>query len=162
MNDLLAFAENEGKENIKNHLSAADGLAKEANSTLTLLLAISSGALAYAVKLAGMNVITELFISVVIVTIYLFSISAMLVIKCLIIGEFPNTANEPVNLYQKEFSAEKIREAELGNLQERIKQASKRNNITAIWLNRTRLMATLTPAIFIIAFIVAWGLCGLS
>lgn len=162
MNDLLVYAETAGMENIRRHMDAAGGLAKEANTTLTLLLAISSGALAYAVKLAGVAGAISLFATMVVVTAYLFCLSAVLVKTCLIIGEFPNPANEPMNLYQKGFSVEQIREAELKNLQARIKQASQRNTVTAVWLNRVRLAATATPIVAIGAFIVAWGLCDLS
>jgi len=48
---LLDYAESAGLENLRNHLVAADSLSKEANTTLTILLAGSAGSLAYAVKL---------------------------------------------------------------------------------------------------------------
>lgn len=159
MTELLLYAERAGLENMRGHKASADDLAKEANLTLTVLLAVSSGALAYSVKLAEIGASKTLLAGMIATTAYLFVCCALLINNCLMIGEFPSTTNEPENLYQSDFTIDQIREAELQNLQARINAASRRNATTATWLNRVRLAATVTPIVLLIAITVAWAGC---
>lgn len=145
-NDLLEYAESAGLENLRNHVAAADTLAKEANTTLTVLLAGAAGSLAYTLKLLDGSS-ASLSIGLATACFYLFALSASLVWRCMKIDALPNTTNEPQNLYQADYSITQIREAELKNIQNRIRQADQRNTKTAYWLNRIRLFATGTPLV---------------
>jgi len=68
----------------------------------------------------------------------------------------PSPTNEPLNLYQNDFTLQQIRQTELNNIQIRIQQATERNGATAYWLNRVRLLATSTPLVFGLAIFFSW------
>jgi hypothetical protein len=131
MNDVLEWVEKAALENMRGHAQAAETLSKEATQTLTVLLAMLSGALAYAVKSVS------LWMPVMLVF-YLFALCVILVTKCMMIGEFPAITNEPNNLMQDGYELDVLRKVELRNIQQRIDQAGKRNTVTAKWLNRVR------------------------
>ena len=153
MTTLLDYAEAEGKENLRGHNAEATNLEKASSGTLTILLAITSAGLGYCFKFTPREFTSPLFISLASVLIYLLSITIILVLKCLIVGEFPSVANEPLNLYQKEYLADQIREVELKNVQARIEEAKKKNAKTAGWLNSVRLLAALAPLFMGLIFI---------
>lgn len=142
MNETLDWIERAALENMRGHLQSADTLAKEATTTLTILLAALSGAFGYALTDSDYRV------SAVALTGYLFVLCAMLVTRCMKIGEFPATTNEPRNLNQEGFPLDALRKVELRNIQDRIDQAARRNAITAQWLNRVRIGAICSPIIF--------------
>ena len=48
---MLDYAEQAGLENIKFHIACADSITKEANTTLTILLAAGGASLGYGMKL---------------------------------------------------------------------------------------------------------------
>jgi hypothetical protein len=88
--------------------------------------------------------------------VYLFSLSALLVWHCMKVADMPSPTNEPLNLYQNDFTLQQIRQTELNNIQIRIQQATERNGATAYWLNRVRLLATSTPLVFGLAIFFSW------
>ena len=156
MNDVLEWIEKAALENLRGHLQIADVLAKEAATTLTILLAALSGAFGYALT------VSEYRIGSVVLTAYLFVLCVVLVTRCMMIKEFPATTNEPRNLNQQGFALDALRSTELKNFQLRIDQAAQRNAITAQWLNRVRLGAIGSPLIFTISISAAAlvHLCG--
>ncbi|HEX5338937.1 MAG TPA: hypothetical protein VFW53_10920 [Gallionella sp.] len=149
MKELLDWTEKAALENLKFHLQNADNLAKEANTTLTVLLAALGAALAYTLKASDSGIVTTATIGVAVLTLYLTSLCGLLVFKCMKIAPIPAPANEPRNLYQKDFEFDALREVELSNMQERIDQAVARNDGTTAWLNRVRIGAVLSPFIFL-------------
>ena len=148
MNDVLEWVEKAALENMRGHAQSADALAKEAGTTLTILLAMLSGAFAYALRASDL-------VGAVALTAYLFALCVVLVINCMMIGEFPAITNEPRNLNQKGYDLDAIRSVELRNIQERIDQAARRNAITARWLNRVRIGAICSPLVFAVAIFAA-------
>jgi hypothetical protein len=156
MNELLDWAEKAGLENLQFRLQNAETLAKEAASTLVILLAGMGGAMAYAVKGFEQETPTALAIGAAALSVWLMIVGGLLVVFCMLTTSLPTPTNEPMNLYQKNFSLEAIREVELRNLQERIKQTAARNHRVAAWLDRTRLLALASPLIFTIAA-AAWA-----
>jgi hypothetical protein len=149
MKELLDWAEKAALENLKFHLQNADNLAKEANTTLTVMLAALGAALAYALKAFDSGVATTTTAGAVGLTLYLTAVCGLLVFKCMKIAPIPAPTNEPRHLYQKEFELDALREVELTNMQERIDQAVARNDGTTAWLNRVRVLAVLSPLIFL-------------
>jgi len=145
MNDILDWVEKAALENIRGHSQTADILAKEAATTLTILLAALSGAFGYAVSSFDYR------IGAIALTAYLFMLCVLLVTRCMKIKEFPSTTNEPKNLNQEGYPLDALRKVELRNIQERIDQAAQRNAITAQWLNRVRIGAICGPLVFAIA-----------
>jgi hypothetical protein len=151
VNNVLEWVEKAALENMRGHAQAADTLAKEAATTLTILLAILSGAFAFSLRTSDYQY------GAISMTAYLFLLCVLLVIKCLVIREFPAVTNEPKNLYQEGYDLDALRKAELRNMQERINLAAGRNTVTAQWLNRVRIGTIFSPLVFVSA-IYAWGL----
>jgi len=142
MNETLEWIEKAATENLKGHSQTVDTLAKEALTTLTILLAALSGAFGYALTASDYR------IGAVVLTIYIFVICVTLVTRCMMIEEFPAITNEPRNLKQDGFPLDILRSVELQNMQCRIDMAAQRNAITAQWLNRLRIAAICSPLIF--------------
>lgn len=140
-------------ENLKGRRETADILAKEAATTLTVLLAGIGGSLAYAVKLLnGESSMTV--IAAAAVCSWLTVLAMALVVTCLKIKGIPAVYNQPGELLKRASSGESFdewRRGELRNIQARIEIAVKRNDDTARNLNRIRILAVCTPLIAILA-----------
>lgn len=150
MTDLLDWVEKQALENLRFRIQDADNLTKESNTTLTILLAGMGASLAYGIKLLDANSESWILLAVFMFSAYLLVLCMLLIFKCLKISAIPAPTNEPQNLYQVEFSLEALREVELKNLQERINETVRRNDMVATWLNRIRLLAVCSPIIFIL------------
>ncbi|NMK45535.1 hypothetical protein HG262_04800 [Achromobacter sp. Bel] len=85
----------------------------------------------------------------------MYVLCAVLVLRVLQAKDLPALYNEPMNLYQKQYSLETLREGELKNVQERIDKTTARNNATAKSLNRIRLWAVASPLAFLIGVTLA-------
>lgn len=155
MSELIEWAEKAGLENLRFRLQNSEILAKEASSTLTILLAGMGGSLAYAAKGFEQASLDPLAIGAVALAAWLMITGCLLVTFCMLTTSLPVPTNEPRNLYQKEFAIEVVREVELHNIQERITQTIARNHRVAAWLDRTRLLLLGSPVIFAIAAL-AW------
>lgn len=150
--DVLEWAEKAALENIRYQLQSTDTLAKEANTTLTILIAALGAAFAYAITggryAAAATVLTG----------YLAAACIVLVTKCMMIDEAPAPTNEPRNLVQVGYTLEAMRRAELRNAQERIDRVVQRNDRTALWLNGVRVAAVCAPVVFAVTAFVASAL----
>jgi len=154
MSELLNWAETAGIENLRQQRIAADFLRKEGVTTLTILLAGATGALAYAIK--GFDQETAWLASgALAMSLYLYALAAVNVFLVMYIQGFPALYNEPVNLYQKQYSLDALREVELKNLQGRINDAVERNSCQQKRLNAIRIWAVCSPLAFGLA---AWML----
>lgn len=139
-------------ENLKGRRETADILAKEAATTLTVLLAGVGGSLAYGVKILDGDT-SNTVIAAAIVCIWLTLLAMGLVLLCLRIGSIPAVYNEPGKLLERFNSLESFdiwRHGELNNIQERIELAVRRNNSTARNLNFVRILAVCTPFIAVL------------
>ncbi len=154
MSELIDWVEKQALENIRFRLQNSENLAKEASTTLTLLLAGIGGALAYAVKGFEADPISNLTAGAVALAAWFMIVAMLLVFHCLMTKSLPVPTNEPSNLYNKQMDFLQLREAELRNLQERISQITDRNHRYAAWLDRVRLIAIASPLVFAIA---AWA-----
>ncbi|MBA1446614.1 MAG: hypothetical protein M3H12_07765 [Chromatiales bacterium] len=156
MTGLIDWVEQAALENIRFHLQVTETLAKEAASTLILLLAGMGGALAYAVKGFEQATLTSLAVGAGMLSAWLMVVGCLLVIKCLLSTWLYAPTNEPKNLYQKDYSLDEMHEAELRNMQVRIEQVIMRNHRVAAWLDRSRLLALASPVVFVIAAAFSW------
>lgn len=145
MSDLLEWAEKQALENLRFHIQTAEQLAKDANSTLTLLLAGVGGLAAYLVKLLEGKADAVWIGAVGAFVVTLAVLAAVLIFNCLKTAPIDPPTNEPRNIYQPSFSWEALREAELHNIQGRIDQVVKRNRRVATWLDYVRLLAVCSP-----------------
>ncbi|MDP1586609.1 MAG: hypothetical protein Q8M07_02600 [Prosthecobacter sp.] len=151
MSELIDWAERAGLENLKFRLQNSEALAKEASSTLTVLLAGVGGSLAYAVKGFERDVVSPLVVGAAAMSGWLMLAGCLLIVFCMLTTSLPAPTNEPKNLYQKTFAIELLREVELENIQERIEQTAARNHRVAAWLDRCRLLVITSPLIFVVA-----------
>lgn len=143
------WIEKAGIENLKQRIASADILAKEAASTLTVLLAGAGGSWAYAAKLLD-EAATRGGVAAFFAGTWLTVLAAMLVMSCMRIGPIPAVYNQPGQLLRRASSGETFeqwRVGELENIEARIKQITARNDATARRLNRIRIFATLTPVL---------------
>lgn len=149
MNTELDFFEAEAKENAAFHITCAETLMREANTFLNLLLAGAGGALALMVTLAEKLAPTWQTFGTAAISVYLFLLVGLLLLKCLRVRPIYPPANEPKNLMQEDFSIEQIRKAEMKARQFCIDANRHRNDEVGLWLNRCRGMTAATPLIFL-------------
>jgi hypothetical protein len=151
MSDFVDWVEQQALENLRFHIQSAELIAKEANTTLTVLLAGVGGASAYAVKLLEAGRPLWLLIAAVVFGVCLLLLSAWLIRGCLKIEAIHAPTNEPRNIFQPSFALTSLKEVEFDNIQQRIDQTARRNERVADRLNRIRLLSLLTPLIAAVA-----------
>jgi hypothetical protein len=143
------WIEKAGIENLKGRIATADTLAKEASATLTIFLAGAGGAWAYAVKLLD-ETATRGGVAALIAAVWLTLLAMILVLRCLRIEAIPAVYNQPGQLLQRQQAGETLDEwkrVELENIEARILDAVRRNDLMAKRLNDLRMLATLTPVL---------------
>lgn len=151
----LDWIEKSAIENLKGRVATADTLAKEAVTTLTVLLAGAGGSFALAIKSFDENANAG-SMAALIASMWLTGLTIFLVCWCLRIIEIPAVYNQPKQLLGRAAhgaSFEAWRRHELTNIEKRIGDAVARNDLIADRLNLIRILATLTP---ILAAISAW------
>ncbi|WP_434668008.1 hypothetical protein P5W99_36570 [Paraburkholderia sp. A3BS-1L] len=152
-------------ENLKAHHATADIIAKEAATTLTVLLAGAAGGLAYAGKALDSHSWSWFAFGAVAFTAWLTWLCYRCVKECLMIAPMPQIYNEPRNLEAPELTLNQLRESEIQGLQDRIDQAAKRNGELSNRMNRIRELAVASPLVFAISALVwavgyFWGASG--
>jgi len=152
--ELMSWAEQEAKENIRFRLHISELLAKSAETTLVMVFAGMGGAMAYVVHHAD-HLTAWHVVGAVAVAAWLMAAACILVLFCMMAMDLPVPANEPKNLYQTDYDTVALRKVELENVQERIDAVKYRNQYIAGWLNRARLMAVATPVVFIVVSVLA-------
>lgn len=145
----LEWIERQAQESLKARFATAEILAKEAQTTLSVLLAGVAGSAAYAAKIFEAGPLGSVTIAWVAVSIYLTVLCNLLIHLCMKFDSFPALWQDPKNLMQPSYSLDSLREAEVKNIGERIADATKLNAIRAKRLNRIRTAAALSPLIFI-------------
>lgn len=136
-------------ENLKGRTATADTLAKEASTTLTVLLAGIGGSLAYAIKALEGDV-TYAGVAATVACGWLVLLSALLVHFCMMVRPIPAVYSQPAGLLKRReagASFEIWRYGELLNIEDRIQEAITRNRRVATKLNLVRTLAYLTPVV---------------
>lgn len=158
MSELLDLAEKAGRENMRERIEVAGMIQREANTVMALMLTGAGAALAYAGSDKGMNPgITGVALAV---CLYLFLLAGVLSWKCLAIAPYPSAFNEPKSLHKPEYRVEQLRQWELENLQQRIREAAAINNRRGYWLNWCRFAAAFTPLAALIGWAAAYLVGG--
>ena len=152
----IEWIERGGQENLRFRLQNAETLAREAQQTLTVLLAGMGAALAYVVRGMESGAMTAIGAGVAALTFWLMLAAGTLVVKCVLSRDLQVPGNEPDNLWQEGWSHEKERIGELKSLQTRIVLTCTRNQAVSAWLDRVRLMAVASPAVFLLSAL-AWA-----
>lgn len=157
MSQLLDWAESAGLENLKFRLQNSETLAKDASTTLTMLIAGIGGTLAYVVKGLEAPQITAITYGLAALSLWLMIVATLLIVKCILTTSLETPTNEPKNLYQKDYDIELLRVVELDNIQLRIDRTTIRNAKVANWLDNCRIALVLSPVVFVVVTIVAWA-----
>jgi hypothetical protein len=149
---LLEWAEKRGIENLSDHLQAVDNLKRESERTLTVLYAAFGATLAYVIKNLDKSKFSASVVGAIAMLSWLFFLSGWLILFCLKVKPAPSARNEPQNLiYKIQPVADAITE-EIENMKSRIARATERTGSLSWHLNRVRLAALLSPAIFALGF----------
>ena len=151
----LEWIEKQAQESLKSRFATADLLAKEAQTTLTVLLAGVGGSAAYAAKIFESSTPGPVAIASAAVCAYLIALCVLLVLRCMMFQSFPALSQDPKNLMHPAYSLDEIREEELKNIGERIAEAKEINDERAKRLNGFRIAAALSPVVFVVAASVA-------
>lgn len=150
---MLEWIEKQAQESLKARFVTAELIAKEAQTTLTVLLAGVGGSAAYAAKILEPGSTSPVSIAAAIVCVYLVVLSIVLVVGCMTFQSYPALYQDPKNLMHPAYSLDEVREQEVNNVGERITEAKTINDTRASRLNRLRISAALSPVIFAAA---AW------
>lgn len=142
--DKLAFAEAEARRNFEGRSATATELRKEGHWLLLLLLGGAGAALSFA---AGPDESAYLRTVALAVAVWLFGVCAFLAWSTQRLNRFPAQGNTPENLLGNDLTAEDLRVAELGAVQQRITDAFALNEARAKRQNACILLACSTPLV---------------
>jgi hypothetical protein len=151
----LEWIEKHAQESLKARFQTAEILAKESQTTLTVLLAAIGASAAYAAKIFQPGAAGPIEIAAAVTCVYLVMLAVTLVAACMIFVSYPALHQDPLNLMQPTYSIDEIREAEITNLQERIAEAAAINKKRARRLNRLRIATALSPFFFALVAAIA-------
>ena len=144
----LEWVEKQAQESLKARFATAEIVAKETQTTLTVLLAGIGGSAAYAAKLFEAGPSGPIEIAAAVVCIYFVALAVILVVVCMMFKSYPALYQNPENLMHPAHSIDEIREEEVKNLGVRIKEAAEINAKRAKHLNRLRISIALSPFLF--------------
>jgi len=152
---MVEWAEKQGHASLVSRFATAELIAKETQTTLTVLLAGIGGSAAYGAKVFEAGAAGPIPIAATAACVYLTILAIFLVLRCMMFQSYPALYQDPKNLLHPTYSLTEVREAELDNLHDRICEASAINRKRAKRLNVVRLSAALSPLVFLIAGAVA-------
>ncbi|MGY1490749.1 hypothetical protein ACW4YW_15185 [Methylobacillus pratensis] len=150
--NMFDWIESHAINNLKGRAENARLIAKEAQFTVNMLMAGGGASLGFTAVRMGTDS-AEVLAAAMAVSIYMFSIAAYLLLRCLKFEDFPAVYNEPDNLILPGWPHDAIRDGELLRLQASIKLAVKINLGKSNRLNRAQVAITLTPLIGIFAWL---------
>lgn len=152
---MLEWVEKQALDSLKARFVTAELIAKEAQTTLTVLLAGVGGSAAYGAKALELVSPGPIVAASAAVCVYLVGLSILLVIGCLMFQSYPALHQDPKNLMHPAYPLHEVREQEINNLADRIAEAKGINDIRAKRLNWVRIAAVLSPVVFSVAACIA-------
>ena len=144
----LEWVEKQAQESLKARFATAEIVAKETQTTLTVLLAGIGGSAAYAAKIFEAGPSGPIEIAAAVVCVYFVALAVILVVVCMMFRSYPALYQNPEHLMHPTCSIDAIREEEVKNLGVRIKEAAEINAKRAKHLNRLRIAIALSPFLF--------------
>lgn len=164
--DRLKWAEEQGSKNLGEKFTTGDNMNKEAQTTLTYVLAGMGGTFAFVFhSLVGepgshgdqifSTQLNPLIVGCALLCAYYTALGVFLVFRTMKIGDFPSPYQEPENLVHDEAVAlDSVRMAEIRNMTVRIGQAQEWIGKKSRAINFVRFMLVISPAVFV-AFVAA-------
>lgn len=153
--ELIEYAEQEAKMLAAFQIECAEALERSATTLLNILLGGAGGGLALAISLYGKGGLEWLVAGTFLTSFYLFCLCALLTFRCLWSRDIRPLGNQPGNIYNDHYKGIDItlfKSINLGTRQDCIDENRLRNNDTGLWLNRVRIMASITPLFIIISY----------
>ncbi|MEM8556953.1 MAG: hypothetical protein AAGG50_03840 [Bacteroidota bacterium] len=170
---LLDYIEKQAAENAAFHVESMTHVSEWAKRVLSILLLFGGAVFAFVVSVLedglGDDVDASWLVGSVALTIWLFALVGVLLAKAINFADAKPVTNEPQNLrdgfdnISAEGSAEPfddLRWNQLGRLQEDIGFNVERNRERAKWINRVVWASLFSPAVFGVAWVVAWALAA--
>ncbi len=148
--ERLKWAEEQGLKNLQEKFTTADNMSKEAQTTLTYVLAGMGGTFAYILqeldKPANVLLLGSIFLCV-----YFFVLGLYLAWKVFFISDYPSPYQEAQNLLDRpDLSLDEIRCGEIMNMKDRLDESKNWIKGKAMAINRVRLALVLSPLVFLV------------
>jgi hypothetical protein len=152
--ERLKWAEEHGLKNLQEKFSTADNMAKEAQTTLTYVLAGMGGTFGYILSVAEKPVNTAMA-GAIVLCIYFVVLGIYLAAKAFFISEYPSPYQQPKNLLARpDLSIDEVRHGELLNIEERLRETREWISKKALAVNRVRFALILSPLVFLLGAII--------
>jgi hypothetical protein len=149
--ERLKWAEEQGLKNLQEKFTTGDNINKEAQTTLTYVLAAMGASFAYVVQ-ALEKPLTPLVFGAAVLCIYFTVLGVVLVWKTFFLGEFPSPYQEPKNLtVDPSVPLDDVREGELANIGDRIDEAKRWIMRKSRVINVVRALLVASPLVFLLA-----------
>lgn len=152
--DRLKWAEDQGLKNLQEKFTTADNMAKEAQTTLTYILAGMGGTFAYI--LPGFEKpLNVLMFGAILLCAYFVCLGLYLARKAFFISDYPSPYQEAKNLLERpDLPLDEVRHGELLNMADRLQESKDWIASKASAINRVRLSLIMSPLAFLLG-------CGL-
>lgn len=152
--ERLKWAEEQGLKNLQEKFTTGDNINKEAQTTLTYVLAAMGASFAYVVQAVD-KPLTPLVFGAAMLCVYFTALGIGLVWRTLFLGDFPSPYQEPKNLTQDPGAAlDDVRAGELVNIGERIEEAKVWIRRKSRVINFVRASLVVSPIVFLMALYV--------
>lgn len=152
--DRLKWAEEQGLKNLQEKFTTADNMNKEAQTTLTYVLAATGVTFAYVFQALNAP-LTVLVAACALMCIYYTLLGIILVARTLRIGEFPSPYQEPKNLTKDEHvPLDDVRSGEIRAITARIAEAHIWIGKKSRAINFVRTMLVVSPFFFVLAALI--------
>ena len=147
--DRLKWAEELGLKNLQEKFSTADNMGKEAQTTLTYILAGMGGTFVYI--LPGLEKPLNVLLSgAIVLCLYFVALGLYLARKAFFISDYPSPYQEAENLLlSPETSLDEIRHGEILNMTDRLSESRNWIASKATAINCVRLALILSPIAFL-------------
>lgn len=158
--DRLKWAEEHGSKNLGEKFTTGDNMNKEAQTTLTYVLTAMGGTFAFAFQalsgdsgakdgIRGVH-LNPLIAGVAFMCLYFTLLGIFLVLRTMLIGEFPSPYQEPLNLTKdKDRTLDEVRDAEIRAITIRIAQANVWIGRKSRAINLARVLLVVSPVVFV-------------
>ena len=148
--ERLKWAEESGLKNLQEKFTTADNMGKEAQTTLTYVLAGMGGTFVYILPGLERRLDTLLF-GTIALCLYFVVLGIYLVRKTFFISDYPSPYQEAKNLLDREdLSLDEIRYGEIINMTDRLKDSQEWIEKKTKAINIVRVALVLSPVPFVV------------
>lgn len=151
--ERLKWAEENGLKSLQEKFATADNMGKEAQTTLTYVLAGMGGTFVYILPGLEKKLDTLLF-GTLVLCLYFVALGVYLVVKTFFISDYPSPYQEAKNLLARpDLSLDELRHGEILNMADRLASSQEWIEKKAKAINRVRVALVLSPVPFILGSI---------